>query len=148
MKFETLKQEACYEKVERWMREVYGNFPCPKNDTPGFALFMGSALVEVLVFPWGENDTVINTRSYVVTDTELTPDLMRFLLRENSNMRFGAFGVDERGYIVFEHTILGSTCDRPELEASVNTVLKIADEYDDKIVDRWGGMRAMDRLQQ
>jgi hypothetical protein len=107
---------------------------------------MGSALVEVFVFPWGTDEAIINTRSYVVTGTELTPDLMRFLLRENSNMRFGAFGIDDNGDVLFEHTIVGSTCDKIELESSVNAVLEIADDYDDKIVERWGGMRALDRI--
>jgi hypothetical protein len=148
MKFQTAMQEACYEKVATWMQELYGKFPCARNDVPGLALFMGSALVEVFVFPWNQDDAVINTRSYVVTGAELTPDLMRFLLRENNNMRFGAFGVDEQGDIVFEHTIVGSTCDQPELEASVNAVLAIADDYDDKIVERWGGKRALDRIHQ
>ncbi|MEL7035323.1 MAG: YbjN domain-containing protein [Cyanobacteria bacterium J06592_8] len=148
MRFETSKQEACYEKVEAWMRELYGKFPHPKQDVPGLSLFMGSAQVDVLVFPWGETDAIITTCSSVVTGVELTPDLMQFLLRENYNMRFGAFAVDEQGDIVFEHTIVGSTCDQPELKASVNAVLKIADDYDDKIVERWGGKRALDRFNQ
>ena len=146
MKFETPMQESCYEKVALWMRELFGRFPCAREDVPGLALFMGSALVEVLIFPWGDDEAIINTRSYVVTNVELTPDLMRYLLRENANMRFGAFGIDDKGDIIFEHTIVGSTCDKPELEASVTSVLEIADRYDDKIVDRWGGMRALDRI--
>ena len=146
MKFETQIQETCYEKVALWMRELFGKFPCAIDKAPGLALFMGSALVEVLVFPWNDDEALINVRSYVVTDVELTPDLMRFLLRENSNMRFGAFGINDKGDIIFEHTIVGSTCDKPELEASVNSVLEISDEYDDKIVERWGGMRALDRV--
>lgn len=108
---------------------------------------MGSALVEVLVFPWGEDDAIINTRSYVVTGAELTPDLMLFLLKENSQMLFGAFGVDEHGDILFEHSIVGSTCDQKELESSVNAVLQVADDYDDIIVQKWGGERALDRIQ-
>ncbi len=148
MKFETAIQEACYDKVSTWMRELYGKFPCPRNDAPGLTLFMGSALIEIWVFPWNIDDAIINTRSYVVTGVELTPDLMRFLLRENSNTRFGAFGVNDRGDIIFEHSIVGSTCDRPELEASVNAVLAISDDYDDRIVERWGGMRALDRIDQ
>ncbi|MDY7021159.1 MAG: YbjN domain-containing protein [Cyanobacteriota bacterium] len=146
MKFETSQQETCYEKVEAWMRELYGKFPSPKKDVPGFSLFMGSAQVDVLVFAWGGTDAIITTCSSVVTGVKLTPDLMQFLLRENYNMRFGAFAVDEQGDIVFEHTIVGSTCDKPELKASVNAVLKIADDYDDKIVERWGGKRALDRF--
>lgn len=146
MQFQSTMQEACYEKVALWMRELFGKFPCARDDVPGLAVFMGSALVEVFVFPAGENEAVINTRSYVVTEVELSADLMRFLLRENINMRFGAFGIDDQGDVIFEHTIVGSTCDKPELEASVKAVLEIADEYDDKIVERWGGKRALDRI--
>ncbi len=146
MEFQTAMQEACYNKVATWMRELYGKFPCAREDVPGLAMVMGSALVEVFVFPWEKDDAVINARSYVVTDVELSPDLLHFLLRENNIMRFGAFGIDEHGDIVFEHTIVGSTCDQVELEASVNAVLEIADDYDDKIVERWGGRRALDRI--
>lgn len=147
MKFDNAMQESCYDKVAGWMRELYGKFPCAREDLPGLAIFMGSALVEVLVFPWGEDEAIINTRSYVVTGAELSPDLMRYLLRENTVMRFGGFGIDDVGDILFEHTIVGSTCDKKELEASVAAVLEVADEYDDKIVERWGGKRALDRIE-
>jgi hypothetical protein len=61
-------------------------------------------------------------------------------------MIFGAFGLDVNGDIIFEHSIVGSTCDKKELESSVRAVLEIADKYDDKIVAEWGGMRALDRI--
>lgn len=148
MEFQTEAQQACYHKVAVWMKELFGKFPCARSDVPGLGLFMRSALVEVLIYPWNDDDAIINTRSYVVTDIAITADLMRFLLEENSQMRFGAFGLDPDGNILFEHTIVGSTCDKKELESSVNAVLEIADEYDDPIVQRWGGKRALDRLQQ
>ena len=46
---------------------------------------------------------------------------------------------------MFEHNLIGSTCDKEELKTSVITVVKLADEYDDEIVARWGGQRALDR---
>lgn len=146
MQFQSQLQEACYNKIAIWMRELFGKFPCARPDVPGLGLFMGSALVEVLVFPWGDDDAIINTRSYVVSDIELSPELMSFLLKENSQMMFGAFGVDDNGDILFEHTIVGSTCDKKELESSVKAVLEVADEYDDIIVQQWGGKRALDRI--
>ncbi|MGL5197319.1 MAG: T3SS (YopN, CesT) and YbjN peptide-binding chaperone 1 [Chroococcales cyanobacterium] len=146
MQFQTSAQEACYHKVALWMQELFGKFPCARQDVPGLGLFMGSALVEVLILPWGEEDSVINTRAYVVTEAELTADLMRFLLEQNSNMIFGAFGIDGKGDILFEHSIVGSTCDKKELESSVNAVLEVSDEYDDQLVERWGGKRALDRI--
>ncbi|MBP0001652.1 MAG: YbjN domain-containing protein [Cyanobacteria bacterium SID2] len=147
MQFQSSIQEACYDRIAQWMHELFGKFPCARPDVPGLGIFKGSALVEVLVFPWGDDEAVIHTRSRVVQDVELTSELMRFLLEENAKMLFGAFGIDSNGNIVFEHTIVGSTCDRKELEASVNAVLEVSDEYDDLICNKWGGQRALDRLQ-
>jgi ATP-dependent Clp protease ATP-binding subunit ClpC len=42
--------------------------------------------------------------------------------------------------------LVGSTCDKDELKAQVMAVVLTADEYDDQIVARWGGQRALDRL--
>jgi Putative bacterial sensory transduction regulator len=146
MQFQTPAQEDCYDRIALWMREIFGQFPCARQDVPGLGLFMGSALVEVLIFPWGDDDAIINARSYVATDIEMKPDLMRFLLEENAKMMFGAFGIDVNGDIIFEHTIVGSTCDKKELESSVRAVLEVSDDYDDKIIEQWGGKRALDRV--
>jgi hypothetical protein len=87
-------------------------------------------------------------RAYVVTDVEITPELMHFLLRENNIMRYGAFGLDKDDDIFFEHSIVGSTLDKEELMASVMAVLQTADKYDDQIRQRWGGRRALDRIKE
>jgi hypothetical protein len=124
---------------------LFGEFAVARDDVPAIGVVVGSAVAQAIVFPWGEDDATICTRAYVVTGAELTPDLMRYLLRENADMRFGAFGVDDDGDILFEHTIVGSTCDKEELKASVMAVVMTADRYDDQIVARWGGQRALDR---
>ena len=145
MEFQTEAQRACYERIVPWMAELFGSFATPLDEAPGFAVIIGSALAHVLVLPWGDDDAIILTRSFVVTGVEIRPDLMHFLLRENCDMRFGAFGLDEDDDVEFEHSIVGSTCDKAELEASVKAVVLNADAYDDKIVARWGGRRAQDR---
>jgi hypothetical protein len=73
------------------------------------------------------------------------PIVLHYLLRENDQMRFGAFGIDDANDIFFEYSIVGSTCDRAELKAAVSAVAFTADEYDDQIAGRWGGDRAIDR---
>lgn len=145
MKFQTQAQQICYEKVERWMEEMFSDIPWEKLDEPGFGLFMGSAWVEVHIYDWDEDDSLINVRSVVVTGAELTQDLLLYLLRENDELQFGAFAISSAGEILFQHTIVGSTCDPGELEASVREVLELADEYDDRITVRWGGQRALER---
>jgi hypothetical protein len=145
MEFQTEPQKACYEKIGPWLKEIFGEFAHPRQDRPVYAVMVGSAMVNVAVFPWGDDDAVVCAYSYVVTKVELTPDLMKDLLQKNLQMRFGAFGVDGDGDIVFSHSIVGSSCDKSELKASVMAVLVTADKHDDEIVGRWGGQRALDR---
>jgi hypothetical protein len=146
MLFDTDAQQACYEKILPWMREMFGDFAGQHTESPEFAVMVGSALAQTAIFPVGDEESVISTRAYVVTGAELTAELMHFLLRENDRMTFGAFGIDADGDIFFEHTIMGSTCDHNELRSSVSAVVLIADEYDDNIIARWGGKRAIDRV--
>jgi T3SS (YopN, CesT) and YbjN peptide-binding chaperone 1 len=146
MEFETKAQEECYEKVAPWVKELFGGSVLRKPDAPVLGVMQGSAFAQVGVFPWGADDAMITTRSYVVSGAELTSELLLFLLHENAGMRFGAFGVDDDGDIMFEHSIVGSTCDQKELESSVIAVARTADAYDDQIVDRWGGERALDQV--
>jgi hypothetical protein len=146
MQFETQAQAHCYARIEAWIEELFSDMPWERLDSPGFGLFMGSAWVEVHIYPWEEDGSLINVLSTVVRGANLTPDCLNFLLRENDQALFGAFSLNEEGDIQFAHTIVGSTCDPEELEASVIAVLETADEYDDLIVAQWGGQRALDRV--
>ena len=146
MEFKTPAQQACYEKVLPWMKEIVGDFATPREDMPIITVYVGSAIAQVGVFSWGENDATVTSRAYVVTGADLTQDLMKYLLNETADMRFGGFGLDNDGDILFQHAIVGSRADKEELRASVMAVIITADEYDDKIVARWGGQRALDRV--
>lgn len=146
MEFETDAQKDCYEKITPWLKDLFGGTALTRGDRPVIGVARGSAFAQVGVFPWGDSDAIITTRAYVVADIELNAELLRFLLHENGGMHFGAFGVDDDGDIFFEHSIVGSTCDKKEIEASVTAVVQTADEYDDRIVARWGGRRALDQV--
>src|SRR5690606_21426386 len=99
MHFETQAQEQCYGKVSEWMREMFGEQTMVNDQIPQFALFIGTALVTVTVFPWTDNEASIAAHSWVVTGAETSPDLLRYLLEKNTEMRFGAFGMDKEGDI-------------------------------------------------
>ena len=141
---ETLAQETIYEKVAVWLREIFGEFAEPIDDAPGFRIEMGSALVVVWVMPWTDNDAIVSARSYVVRETPITEDLMRFLLTKNANLNFGCFGLTEENDIVLEHNLVGSTCDKEEVRTAVRLMVSMADRYDDEITRTWGGKRAAD----
>jgi hypothetical protein len=144
MEFAHDKHREAYEKAKQYLQTLWGNAMHVFDEVPGFAVAQGSAIAFIRVLPW-RDEAVVCTRSYVVTDIEHTPELMEFLLRTNANFVFGAFGFDEDGDITFEHTILATHMDLDELRDSVLAVLVTADEFDDRITQRFGGMRALDR---
>ncbi|NEP16379.1 MAG: YbjN domain-containing protein [Leptolyngbya sp. SIO4C1] len=145
MEFQSPAQKACYERIAPWMQELFGESAVAFEDEPLFIVTIGSAVASTRVIAWGEAEALITTRAYVVTDIEITPELSYYLLRANEGIYFGRFALDSEDDIVFEHSLVGSSCDRIELKHSVQTVVRLADDYDDEIVARWGGKRALDR---
>jgi uncharacterized protein (DUF433 family) len=143
--FQSDLQRQVYERARGYLEDRYGRFGSHPTQ-PYFALDRGSARAVIRVDPW-QHDAVVRVIAWVITGADLSdPGLMRFLLEKNHSTTFGAFGLDPEGDIFFAHTIVGSTCDREELIASVETVLEMADYYDDEIQQRWGGMRALDAV--
>lgn len=146
MKFENTAQKQTYEKVAKWLQELWGDKPKALSSAPIFSVHAGSAVIQVSVKPFGDNDSYVVAISWVVRDIELEPDLMEFLLKENDRVKFGGFGVDGDDDIFFRHAIVGSTIDKKELETLVVAVAITADEYDDKIIQRWGGQSGVDHM--
>ena len=144
MKFESELQKDVYERVGVWMKELFGERAAPLDDGSGYRARFGSASVDVSVSPWGANEAVILARAAVVSGADVNAELMRYLLDKNCEVRFGAFGVDKSGDIVFQHAIVGSACQKEELKASVQAVMLVADLCDEQIIARWGGRRAID----
>ncbi|MBC7286928.1 MAG: YbjN domain-containing protein [Armatimonadetes bacterium] len=145
MEFKHNAHREAYEKTKQYLLDSFGSLVHVFEEVPGFALPYGSAVAFIRVLPW-RDEAVVCTRAYVVTGVEHTPELMEFLLRSNADFVFGAFGFDEDGDITFEHTILATHMDPDELRDSVMAVLWTADTFDDQIVQRFGGVRALDKM--
>jgi hypothetical protein len=98
----------------------------------------GSTHVDVRIIDFN-GQVAVRSVAPVAIGSNLCPELMKFLLNNNAGFIFGAFGLDPQGNVIFSHTILASSIDENELGASMNTVLLIADRFDNEIVNRWGG---------
>ena len=147
MEFETNAQQEVYEKIEPWMKELFGIFSKKREDAPFFGVNIGSSFVHVGVHSWGEDDATITVRSYVVTSIEINQELLEFLLVENDSMRFGAFGMDKDKDIFFEYTLIGSTSSIEDIKDAVLAVGYTADKYDDQIIQKWGGEPVTQEIQ-
>jgi hypothetical protein len=111
--------------------------------SPGvFLAQKGSTHVQVRVVDVGHGQTVVRSLSPVTVGTPIAQDLLEFLLKENSTLLLGAFGLGPKNEIIYSHAIMSSSMDALELGASVSAVVNMADKYDDQIVQRWGGKTA------
>lgn len=115
-----------------------------KFDDGSFAVIHGSSQVLILVRPFTQDEACVECIANVVTGAKVNEDLMRFLLRKNAELHFGAFGLIFDGTITFAHSFSTSVLHEKELVTTLESVAIIADYYDDIIVDLAGGKRAQD----
>ncbi|MFN8358866.1 MAG: YbjN domain-containing protein [Candidatus Kapaibacterium sp.] len=130
------------EKVTVILDTAFPDYLTFENCT--FTIARGSTQVMIIIRPFNETDTCIECISNVVIGAKITNDLMRFLLRKNAELHFGAFGLLFDDTIIFSHSIAGANVDMNELVTTIHSVAIIADYYDDEIVRMAGGKRAID----
>jgi hypothetical protein len=130
------------ERVEGMLKEIYPHYSSFGNGS--FTIRQGSSIVMVTVRPFTENDTCVECMANVVYGAEITPDLMRFLLRKNAELHFGGFGLLFDNTVTFSYSFPGMHLDKEEFQTAVYSVAIIADYYDDEIVSAAGGQRAAD----
>src|SRR5262252_860607 len=121
-----------------------------KIDDSLYVIKQGSAYVMISVVPWGDNRAMVRCASQLVKGIDVDGPLAKQLLELNRHIRFGAFAVDPAEHtVLFTHTILGGhTLDPEELVATLRDVALIADEYDDKLMKKYGGQRMIDLLEE
>jgi hypothetical protein len=130
----TLQDSAAYRKVDESL----------------YVIKQGSAYVMINVVPWGRDKAMLRVTAQLVKGCRMSGDLATQLLELNAHLRFGAFAWDQQDNIVlFTHTILGgTTLDPDELIATLSDVALIADDYDDKLMQKYGGQRMLDLLEE
>jgi hypothetical protein len=121
-----------------------------KIDESLYVIKQGSAYVMINVVPWGDNKAMVRCASQLVKGIDVDGPLAKQLLELNAHLRFGAFAWDPGEHtVLFMHTILGgTTLDPEELIATLRDVALIADDYDDKLVKKYGGQRMIDLLEE
>ena len=121
-----------------------------KIDDSLYVIKQGSAYVMINVVPWAENKAMVRCTAQLVKGVDVDGPLAKQLLELNTHLRFGAFGWDSAEQtVLFTHTILGgTTLDPEELMATLRDVALIADDYDDKLMKKYGGQRMIDLLEE
>jgi hypothetical protein len=142
--FHTECQEEVYRQVKSYLDELVDEH-FDDADHCDFYLKYGSTVLEISIGAYEEDDAVIEILAFCVQGVEPTFELMRELLLLNSDLRMGSFSMVESD-IFYSHSFLGRRLRPEQLIASLGNVASISDLYGEKLVSRYGGETALERL--
>jgi hypothetical protein len=143
-RFHTQCQEEVYRQVKSYLDELVDEH-FDDAEHCDFYLKYGSTVLEISIDPYEEDDAVIEVLAFCVQGCEPSFELMQELLRLNSELPLGAFSMVERD-IFFSHSFLGRRLQGEQLIASLNTVATVSDDFDERLVAKYGGETAIERL--
>ena len=142
--FHTECQEEVYRQVKAYLDELVDEH-FDDADHCDFYLKYGSTVLEISIDAYEEDDAVISILAFCVQGVEPTFELMQELLSLNLEGRLGAFSMVEND-IFYSHSFLGRRLRPEQLIASLGSVASVSDLYDERLVAKYGGETALERL--
>lgn len=142
--FHSACQEEVYRQVKAYLDELVDEH-FDDAEHCDFYLKYGSTVLEISIDPYEEDDAVIEVLAFCVQGVGVSFELMRELLKLNSQVRLGGFSLVGND-IFFSHAFLGRRLPPEQLIASLEAVASISDEYDEQLVERYGGETALERI--
>jgi hypothetical protein len=135
--------EMTTRRVRRYLDDRFGGF---QHDPDwGFHGAFGSARVFVDVLPVLDDSTAVRSSAPVLSDIDLSDGLAVRVAELTAQTPFGAFAhLGGRRELWFQHGILGDDLDVVELEAAIGIVAGVADGWDDRLAEEFGGLRYAD----
>jgi hypothetical protein len=126
------------ERVEEYLEEGFGHFHTDEDGD--YNLLHESARVFLCPRTWTDTRTVLRIFSITNVDVPASADLLVWLAGENFHLTFGHFAHKEKDRSVwFIHNLLGDFLDKEELLTAVRMVASQANDYDDRIKEKFGG---------
>ena len=144
MNFEHEHHRAVHEKVSEYLDELFEKVASDES-SGHFYVQYGSTVLEIGVESYGPAEVLVQIIAYCVQDARVDEDLCEALLALNHTLPVGAFSLVESD-VYFSSSLFGHAIDSKNLLSVIGAVANTADEYDDLIVSKFGGQRALDRI--
>ena len=144
MDFAHEHHQQTHSKVNTFLAELFEE-PYLDPDNAHFYVGYGSTVLEISVEPYGPEETIVEVTAYCVQGVERTENLLLGLLELNHELPVGAFSLVGQD-VFFSHTLFGKSLERNNLLGAIAAVANISDDYDDRIVEKYGGQTALDRI--
>jgi adenylate cyclase len=105
VEFETDAQRSCYETIQGWVQQMFGESAATLPDQAAFSLPLGTAGVVVSVQAMGEDEACVDLWTWPISDGAVGDDGLRRMLEMNAGYRFGALNLQSNGSVVFEYVV-------------------------------------------
>ncbi|MEM9292615.1 MAG: YbjN domain-containing protein [Acidobacteriota bacterium] len=137
-------ERETHRRVAEYLNEFFDS-PYHDEENGHFYVRYGSTVLEISVEAHGEEDAAVQLTAYCVQGVELVEELLLGLLELNHQLPFGSFSVVGND-IYFSYALFGRNLEPRALLAAVEAVATTSDEYDGRIVKKYGGQTALDRM--
>ena len=144
MDFTNAIHRETHQRVAEYLDELFED-PYHEPANGHFYVRYGTTVLEISVDPYGPEEAMVTVMAYCVQGVRLDQDLLLGLLELNHHMPFGAFSLVGRD-IFLSHSLFASALDGGVLLGAIAAVANTSDEYDDRIVAKYGGQTALDRI--
>ena len=144
METATEHHQVTHSKVHEFLQELFDD-PYLDPENAHFYVGYGSTVLEISVEPYGPEETIVEVTAYCVQGVETSENLLLGLLELNHELPVGAFSLVGND-VFFSHTLFGKSLERNNLLGAIAAVANISDDYDDRIVGKYGGQTALDRI--
>ncbi len=145
MESENLAREETFGRLKEYLGELFEEpFHDPESDH--FYVRYGTTVLEISVEPYGPDESIVVIMSYCVQEVELAEDLLLGLLELNHQIPCGSFSLVGND-IFFSYSLFGRSLEPRDLLRAITAVATVADDYDDRIVAKYGGQTALERIQ-
>ncbi len=145
MRFEHEIHAETFRKIEEYLGEFFEEPYCDPEEGHFYVRY-GSTVLEIEVAAYGQEEAVVTIMSYCVQGVEIDEELMAGLLELNHQLPLGSFSMVGND-IFFSHSLFGRNLEPRDLLRAITAVAEVADDYDDRIVAKYGGQTALERIQ-
>ncbi len=146
MHFDSPAQNETHKRVADFLAELFDE-PFLDDENGHFYLRYGSTVLEIAIEPYGSDDAVVLIMAYCVQDVDLKEELLLGLLEVNHQLPLGSFSLVERD-VFFSHSLLSGSLDARNLLLAIEAVATVSDDYDHRIIARYGGHTALEEIRE
>lgn len=145
MQFENDSHKEAFERVQEYVDDLIDE-PYLDEETGHFYGRFGSTVLEISVDPYGPEEIVVKVMAYCVQGVRVDESLLEGLLQLNHTQPIGSFSLVGSD-VFFSQSLFGRSIEPRNFLNVMAAVATVADDYDDRIVARYGGETALERIE-